>query len=842
MAGNKSLAGMISGFGKHHSNKNGDHPYLRLLLDDIRKLVDDPPSVPKDKAQWLIPSTLDSRVHAEQAEHGEFWALWADVDWKAIVPKPMLAVFNFVVTVTASDVEVYSSKSATKDRQKCRVLIPLAEPLGGGDWILAQRALNEILEEVGIEPDSASEGAGQLLYLPNRGDWYEKHSHRKGVNFDPMSSWDDRIATLIQKDAEEASAVQAARDAAKKRRESLKDANVSGDSQSLIHAFNQAYSVEDILLQAGYDQRGNTFRHPNSETGSFSASVKDGRVHSLSSSDPLFTGGSGGGAHDAFSAFQTLFHQRVINDAMKDAGDNWLKIGIDSWNQVLRRKFAEDRNKESGGENPTQPEPLRAPMPPAEPYPVEMLGDVLGSSAQALHDVIKAPLALCCQSVLGSASLAAQAHFNALLPWGSSCPLSLFLLTVGESGERKSAVDDIVLGAAKAQEKADMQFYLEKLKDYEAASAAWNQSVEAAKKSVTGGKRKATTEEIRRAMDECGEKPIAPISPLRFVTDPTVEGLFKLLAIGQPSVALFSDEGGLLIGGHALNSDNALKTMARWCKLWDGSPFDRVRAGDGSGILYGRRMALHQLAQPEVMVKLLSDPTANGQGFLARCLTAWPSSTIGTRHTAAYSWAGDRPEVKRLFGKLKALMEAKPSVSDRDPQELKPIDLPLSPDAQALAVIAGNAFEDLMASGNDLAELRDRGSKALENACRIAGVLAVIEGGMAAREISRGHLERGVNLIQWYLNEALRIRSAAAVPQSVLDAESMLHWLKTRNCLAFRTASLLTHGPSQLRDKKRLDAAIDEAVKCGYLAEQDPGTEVDGVRAKRSWRVLHYVV
>ena len=108
------------------------------------------------------------------------------------------------------------------------------------------------------------------------------------------------------------------------------------------------------------------------------------------------------------------------------------------------------------------------------------------------------------------------------------------------------------------------------------------------------------------------------------MTDPTVEGMYKQLAIGQPSVALFSDEGGLLIGGHALNSENALKTMARWCKLWDGSPFDRVRAGDGAGVLYGRRMAFHQLAQPDVMATLLSDRMANGQGLLARCLVAWP--------------------------------------------------------------------------------------------------------------------------------------------------------------------------------------------------------------------------
>ncbi|MEQ1528141.1 MAG: hypothetical protein ABL925_02415, partial [Methylococcales bacterium] len=45
-----------------------------------------------------------------------------------------------------------------------------------------------------------------------------------------------------------------------------------------------------------------------------------------------------------------------------------------------------------------EPEPLRAPLPKAEAYPVDALGDILGKAANALHETIKAPLTLCCQS------------------------------------------------------------------------------------------------------------------------------------------------------------------------------------------------------------------------------------------------------------------------------------------------------------------------------------------------------------------------------------------------------------------------------------------------------------
>ncbi len=301
-----------------------------------------------------------------------------------------------------------------------------------------------------------------------------------------------------------------------------------------------------------------------------------------------------------------------------------------------------------------EPEPLRAPIPKAEPYPVEALGDVLGSAATALNETIKAPLTLCCQSVLASASLAAQAHFDVMLPWGEKKPLSLFLLTVAESVERKSRVDDVVLGAAKAQERQEMEAYAIEQKLYETELSQWKEVADAANKAAAkAAKSQMASDYAAEAKHSCPDKPEPPIMPLRFVTEPTVEELYKLMAVSQPSIGLFSDEAGLLIGGHALNSDNALKTMARWCKMWDGAAFDRVRAGDGSGVLYGRRLAMHQLAQPDVMAQLLGDRMANGQGLLARCLVAWPESTIGSRHIDIFEQPRDRSAVKDYSQNLK---------------------------------------------------------------------------------------------------------------------------------------------------------------------------------------------
>ncbi|MBY0377261.1 MAG: DUF3987 domain-containing protein, partial [Gammaproteobacteria bacterium] len=454
---------------------------------------------------------------------------------------------------------------------------------------------------------------------------------------------------------------------------------------------------------------------------------------------------------------------------------------------------------------------------------------------------IKAPLAMCAQSVLAVASYAVQAHFDIQLPWGEQKPCTLFFLTVGESGSRKSSIDNAVLSGIKAKQKADQKQYMEDLEAYRAQDSAWQKAVEQSRKQVMGSKNFASPENILEAERLCGEKPKPPIMPIRLISDPTIEGLYKLLEKNQPNVALFSDEGGLLIGGHALNSDNALKTMTRWSKMWDGAPFDRVRSTDGSGVLYGRRMAMHQLAQPEVMTILLSNHMANEQGLLARCLVAWPDSLIGSRIDDEYRIVTNREEIKDYIKAIDEFINAPPKTAE-NVQELEPIPLPLSKAAVSLALEGSNRFEQLMAKGQDLAELKDRTAKAIENACRIACVLAVIDGGLNTQEISAEHMAQALCIIQWYLTEALRIRSVSVIPQSVIDAELLSAWLKEGNIKIFRSKQVLNRGPRSLRDKARFSKAVAELVKCGYLIENEANTEVDGVKAKLSWRVLHYVV
>ena len=59
-------------------------------------------------------------------------------------------------------------------------------------------------------------------------------------------------------------------------------------------------------------------------------------------------------------------------------------------------------------ESEPPPQPLRRPLSDPRPYPIDALGGPLKAAAAAIHDRVQAPVPICANSVLATASLAIQ--------------------------------------------------------------------------------------------------------------------------------------------------------------------------------------------------------------------------------------------------------------------------------------------------------------------------------------------------------------------------------------------------------------------------------------------------
>lgn len=479
-----------------------------------------------------------------------------------------------------------------------------------------------------------------------------------------------------------------------------------------------------------------------------------------------------------------------------------------------------------------EPEELRRPLPPAAPYPMDALGDVLGSAAKAIHDNVQAPAAMCGTSILAAASLAAQGQADVTND-GRTEPLTLWAVTIGESGERKSGVDEPALGAHRKHEKERQAEYQDEWLDYETEQAAYEA---ARQKAKTAGKGNRFA--IRQALQDVGEPPEKPLQPILIMGEPTLEGTQKRLIHGLPSIGLFSDDAGEFLGGYSMSKDNKTRTAASLSRLWDKGTFDRIRAkaDEVSGKYYGKRCALHFMVQPVIAETVLSDDVLAGQGFLPRCLLAWPESTIGTRGHKSGN-LHDNPAMRRYWSKIHALLDRDYPLAEGTRNELAPPVLELSQDARALWIRVYNAIERKQADNGEYAPIRAWASKAASQVLRMAGVLMLVDN-PDTRTIQAGQIEQAAELVLWHLSEAVRIVGTAAVPREVKDAEKLRDWCHETGRRLLYSMDALQKGPGSIRTKANFDAAISLLESAGWALPLDDGAVIDGKRRRRVWQIV----
>jgi hypothetical protein len=272
------------------------------------------------------------------------------------------------------------------------------------------------------------------------------------------------------------------------------------------------------------------------------------------------------------------------------------------------------------------------------------------------------------------------------------------------------------------------------------------------------------------------------------------------------------------------------------CKLWDRGELDRVRSGDGAAKLYGRRFALHLLAQPVIAERALSDDVLARQGFLARCLLAWPEGTAGTRTYQAESLRDD-PAVQRLAAVLLARHRLAPPLAEGQRQELAPRALVLDADAFAAWRTLHDTVEGHCGPSGRFTQVKPWASKTPEQALRIAGVLTLLEY-PDANIIGKATMERAGELALWHLNEALRLAGTAELSPEIRDAEALLQWAHATGRSTIYSRLVLNKGPNRIREREAFQRAIGELVRAGWAESVEGGMHLDGAHRRHVWRIV----
>jgi hypothetical protein len=456
-------------------------------------------------------------------------------------------------------------------------------------------------------------------------------------------------------------------------------------------------------------------------------------------------------------------------------------------------------------------------------FPVEALGPVLEPAARAIQNLTLAPLALCGNSVLAAASLAVQAHADVMLPLGQSRPLSLFIFTIAESGERKSTTDRFALGAAREYEATLREIFKSDISIYQRDHLAWTKAQEAMVRNAKG-----VQEAIKAGYDLLGPEPRRPRDPMLTAGDVTAEGLTKAFGTGQSSMGLFTAEGALFTDGHAMARESLRRSAAALNGFWDGEPVRRMRSAEGVTALEGMRLSAHILIQPVAALEFLANSNLADIGFLARFLTCYPDSTIGTRYWQKPDPA-DKATVEKYKVRLLAVHHRKPTFG---PDGSRP-QLPFSPQALHMWTRFHDEVEARLVEGGEFADIRALASKAAEHAARIAGVLTLLDNDCAA-VILGGDMERAIKLMGFYLSQSLKLADIAHVDPVVTRAKQAHGWLLQQGHATFELPFFYQYGPRVFRKKAAAKEAVEKMVELGLVVPLDAASG-----GRRAWRVIH---
>ena len=475
---------------------------------------------------------------------------------------------------------------------------------------------------------------------------------------------------------------------------------------------------------------------------------------------------------------------------------------------------ASDGQKESAMDNWNPVKSIRE-IPPGRAYPVEALPTIMREAVEETHAYVQAPVALIANSALACLAASCQSLINVCRDDALISPISLFILTLAESGERKTTCDSFFSQPVKETQKKLQLDMAPQVAEFKADMASWEPRVEgiqAGIKRLSSASKGENTSELETMKANLAlaleSKPVAPKIPLILRTDDTPENLCYALMHDWPSVGIISSEGGQVFSSRALNKDNIGNTLAMYNTFWDGGSWHIGRKTSGSYTVEGARLTMGIQLQPRVLDQFLESGNnlARQIGFIARCLFSYPESTQGNR---LYKDPPKSPKLASFNDVVRKLLGIEPNF---EAGVLKPENISLSKDAHEIWRSFHDDCELQLGLKGKYATIRDVTSKIADNAARVAALFAVLKG-FPINEVDSDSMKRATAIVRWHLDEALRyFGEDQALFELMSEARKLEEWLikhkNTKSRIPIAKTLIMQLGPNSLRTARDLDKVV----------------------------------
>ena len=466
-----------------------------------------------------------------------------------------------------------------------------------------------------------------------------------------------------------------------------------------------------------------------------------------------------------------------------------------------------------------------------ENYPVDSNPSLVRNAMVEVHNNGGFPFPLIGNAALAVLAAACQNSIDVQLPLGQTVPVSLLLWTVADSGEGKSPVTDLFskpIVDFEAEEAKKSEFIKQQFKPFKAAWKLKQKAIE--KEIVATAKKELLTDDAQRLellKDELQKltyqlylhelkKPKMPKMYKLTQADITPAKIARNLYENVPSLFLNSDEGGIMLQGHAMNNLGFLN------KCWDGSSFSVERVSSEDFEVNDARITFSIAVQGKLIEEYLKGRGRNARdiGFLPRGFFCFPMSTKGTRFvtSAQQSW----PHLEALQARLREILDNDRMEMDAGREGRRV--LVFSLEAKERWVRFRNKVEADLVPGGYLSDVSDAASKMANNLARVAALFHFLEG--KTGEISEETIVQAIAVCSWYLEEFRRLFSnnmQMPVVQSdalALEQSIATYFYNRPGLVKMKKSALSQYAPSHLRganNKYRLEAAIAHLSMQGII-------------------------
>ncbi|MCD2451645.1 DUF3987 domain-containing protein [Methylicorpusculum oleiharenae] len=434
-------------------------------------------------------------------------------------------------------------------------------------------------------------------------------------------------------------------------------------------------------------------------------------------------------------------------------------------------------------------------------YPVNGLGP-LKDLCKSISEKAQLDPAMVGQAIITAASLVTQGSYEVQTLSGYK-PLSLYGLTIAESGDGKSTAEGIVLQGVREFEKEKHNGYMERI----------------ANESEEKGKKKNAPREIE---------------PYLLASDSTVQGVIKSFKTGWPSQGIFTAEGATMLCGWGMSGEQRANSSANLNKLWDGESIALQRGIEGRTQLYNRRFCAHWLIQPDVAQEALNDSNLSAIGLWPRFLVAWPQA-LKPRLYKYYDFKSD-PVVTSFWSVCKDILSEQVITGDGECGEF--FTLKLTSEARAILIKTFEKMELSRDPSNPLHIIKPFAVRLCEQACRIGGVLAAFSG---EKEISAETMKNALLLANYSLETWRGIFGTREDMTHELWAKNVYDWMSKRpGGRASETDLIKTVTPKHLRTAHKRDTALSILRERG-LIEKAVDFTPDGVirLSLNEWKIAN---